>query len=131
MGSGIPSTTERLVYLILRAQQINQEVLKGLFLFQEIDFTGERGVAHEWDAFNLYHRHSELGSCLEVMKAKPSIFLMIKLSAREDGGELLKITHGIGLRTRAASALPNSQSDNTLLCSKLCIMLFQLVTQLK
>lgn len=41
--SGLPSTTDGLVYLILRAQQIVHEILKGVFLFQEIDFTGGGG----------------------------------------------------------------------------------------
>lgn len=51
-------------------------------LFQEIDFIGG-GKIHELDVFNLYHRYLESGTSLEVLKAKPSVFLMITLSARE------------------------------------------------
>lgn len=45
--SGIPNPMDRLAYLILRAQQIVHEIIKGimgLLLFQEIDFVSGVGV---------------------------------------------------------------------------------------
>lgn len=106
--------TDGLVCLILRAQQIVHEILKGIFLFQEIDFIGSTGLrAQEGDTLNPYHRYPELGTCMEVVKAKPSVFLMRKLNAREEGSELLKIVHGTGLRTRVAFVPPDSQPLTT------------------
>lgn len=106
--------TDGLVRLTLRAQQIVHEILKGIFHFQEIDFTGSVGLgAQEWDTLNPDHRYPELGTCMEVMKAKPSVFLMRKLNAREEGSELLKIVHGTGLGTRVAFVPPDSQPLTT------------------
>lgn len=92
---GIPSTTNRLIYLILRAQQIVCDIIKGImeiFFFQEKISFGAGGI-YEWDAFNPYYRYTELQTSSEVIKAKSPIFLMIKLNVREDGSEPLKATH--------------------------------------
>lgn len=44
----------------------------GIFLFQEIDFTGGVVVVvYEWDAFNPYHRYPDLGTSSEVLRATP------------------------------------------------------------
>ena len=100
-----------LAYLILRAQQTVHKIIKGImgvFSSKYFIFFFFLVMVHKWGAFNPYHRYPELGTSLDVITAKSPIFLMIKLSAREEGSELFKTAHWIRVRTRTDFTPPDS-----------------------